>query len=107
MKKELSFYDDASKAVKKYGFGGHFDCVPGLYQLTLERGVYPEFLISHEFPGLRVCGQVDLLVVDGNEISIGDFKTNRKIEKTGFYNKKTKKTTMMKFPLNNLPDTNY
>lgn len=70
--KENSFYENADTVVKKYGFGGHFQCIPGYYQLDLERGIYPEFLISYDFDGLRVAGQVDLLICDGNEISIGD-----------------------------------
>lgn len=72
--KENSFYENADTVAKKYGFEGHFQCIPGYYQLDLERGIYPEFLISYDFDGLRVSGQVDLLVVNGNEISIGDWK---------------------------------
>lgn len=71
-KKENSFYENAEVVIKKYGFGGSFQCIPGYYQLDLERGIYPEFLISYDFDGLRIAGQVDLLIVDGDEISIGD-----------------------------------
>lgn len=49
MKKELSFYNRESFDFKKYGFAelkGQFDCRENYYQLDLENGVYPEFLIQ-------------------------------------------------------------
>lgn len=106
-KKEMAFYEDATKEVKKYGLGGQFSCIPGYYQLDLERGVYPEFLISYDFGDLKVSGQVDLLVVDGDEITIGDHKTNDSIDKESYFDKRTKKHVMMKAPLGNLQDSNY
>ena len=56
---------------------------------------------------LRIAGQIDLLVKKGNKLTIGDFKANKKIEMKSFFNQRTKQSVKMKFPLNNLDDTNY
>lgn len=42
-----------------------------------------------------------------SEEMIVTHNTNKKIEQKGFFNSKTKSTTKMKFPLNNLDDVNY
>ena len=74
-----------------------------------QNGIYPEYLISRvsEDGKLRIAGQIDLLVKKGNNIIIGDYKTSKKIEMKSFYNNKTKSSVKMKYPLNNLDDTNY
>jgi len=109
---ENSFYNRNTFNFDKYGFAdlaGNFDCKKNYYKLDLENGVYPEFLISLTSRDgiLKVAGQIDLLVKRGNDIWIIDWKSNNKIEKTSFYNKSTKQYTMMKYPLNNLMDTNF
>lgn len=59
--------------VKKYAGGGKFECKKGYYKLDLERAIYPEFFISYEFDEyLKVAGQVDLAIIDGNDVSIID-----------------------------------
>ena len=42
----------------------------------LEKGVYPEFMISYKSDDgiLRIAGQLDLLIKDGNDIYIYDYK---------------------------------
>jgi len=109
---ENSFYNRTDFNFDKYGFAdlaGTFDCKKDYYRLDLENGVYPEFLISLTSRDgiLKVAGQIDLLVKKGNDIWIIDWKTNKKIEKTSYYNKTTHQHTMMKYPLNNLMDTNF
>lgn len=49
---------------------GEFVCEKNYYKLDLERGVYPEFLISRTSRDgiLKVAGQIDLLIKDGNDI---------------------------------------
>ena len=93
----------------KYQIGGKFECIKDRTELDLENGVYPEYLISWDSPSgrLHVAGQIDLLVKKGNSITIGDYKTNKKIDLKGFYDNRTKKTEKMKFPLNNLDECNY
>ena len=107
LEKELEFYN-GEPDVKKYGLGGKFSCEKGCYKLESPKAVYPEFLISHNFGnGLRVCGQLDLICKDGNDIYIIDHKTNDSIDKQSYFDRKTKSYQMMKYPLNNVMDSNY
>lgn len=74
---ENSFYKKKKNIdLSKYQIGGKFECIPDYTKLDLECGVYPEYLISRvsEDGKLRIAGQVDLLVKNGNKIIIGDWK---------------------------------
>ena len=107
---ENSFYQKKKDIdISKFEIGGKFICEKGRTALDLENGIYPEYLISRvsEDGKLRIAGQIDLLVKKGNKLTIGDFKTNKKIETKSFFNQRTKQSVKMKFPLNNLDDTNY
>lgn len=107
---ENSFYKKGKDIdISKYQIGGKFECRKDYNALDLENGIYPEYLISRVSPDgkLRIAGQIDLLVKKGNKFIIGDWKTNKKIETKSFYNKNTKSSVKMKFPLNNLDDVNY
>lgn len=107
---ENSFYEKKKDIdISKFEIGGKFTCDKGRTALDLENGIYPEYLISRvsEDGKLRIAGQIDLLVKKGNKLTIGDFKTNKKIEMKSFFNQRTKQSVKMKFPLNNLDDTNY
>lgn len=107
---ENSFYKKGKDIdISKYQIGGKFECRKDYNTLDLENGVYPEYLISRVSPDgkLRVAGQIDLLVKKGNKFIIGDYKTNKEIKTKSFFNTKTKSSVKMKFPLNNLDDTNY
>ena len=99
----------ANVSLKKFGVGGKFVCEKGRTELDLENGVYPEYLISRESPDgvLRIAGQIDLLIKQGNEIIIMDWKTNKEIKQHSFFDSKSKKTIKMKYPLNDLEDCNY
>lgn len=94
--------------LKKFGLGGKFDCKPNYYGLDLEKGVYPEYLVYRESEDrkFRLAGQIDLLIKDGNDIYIVDYKTNKKLETKSFFDSRTKKSTMMKYPMSNLMDCN-
>ena len=105
---ENLFYANDSTHIKKYAGGGKFDIKKGDYRLNVERAIYPEFLISYEFDEyLKVSGQLDCLILDGNDVTIIDFKTNKKIDKESYYDRNTKKRQMMKYPLDNLQDVNF
>ena len=105
---ENLFYDKDTKHIRKYAGGGNFDIKKGDYRLDIDRAIFPEFLISYEFDEyLKISGQVDLLIIDGNDVVIRDWKTNNKIEKESYYDKNTKSRQMMKYPLSNIQDTNY
>lgn len=104
---ENLFYNQDDK-IKKYVGGGKFDVKKGYYQLDLERALYPEFLISYDFDDyLKIAGQIDLMIKDGNDITIIDWKTNKKIDQESYFDKNTKKRQMMKFPLDNIQDCNF
>lgn len=110
LEKELSFYGKKDFNMSKYGFDevcGEFRCEQNYYKLDLDRGVYPEFMISCDIDGLKISGQIDLLIKDGNDIWLIDWKSNKEIKKTSYYDRFKKKHQMMKFPLSNLMDTNY
>lgn len=96
-------------SLKKYGIGGKFECRKDYKELDLPYGVYPEYLISTQTKDgiLRVAGQIDLLVKNGNEITICDYKTNKEIKLKSGFNVNTRSNTKMYYPLNNLDDCNY
>lgn len=95
--------------LSKFGIGGKFQCKKDYSELNLEYGVYPEYLIYYDNPDLdlHIAGQIDLLIKDGNDILIGDYKTNAKLEFKGFYNPSTRTTKKMRYPLTNLDDVNF
>ena len=107
---ENSFYKAGKNvSLQRFGIGGKFECKKDYSKLDLEYGVYPEYLISRTSDDgiLTIAGQVDLIVKSGNEITICDWKTNKKIEQKSFFNTKTKSSTKMKYPLNTLDDVNF
>ena len=109
-KLEKSMYKmGGNVTLKKFGVGGKFICDKGRTSLDLENGVYPEYLISRISPDgiLRIAGQIDLLVKNGNEITIIDWKTNAKINQHSGFDTKSKQTAKMLYPLNNLEDCNF
>lgn len=72
--------------------------------LKLEKGVYPELLVySHKY---KVAGQADLVEVVKNKINIKDYKTSKEIKKESYKHWKNG-YEMMKFPLNNLMNSNF
>ena len=112
LRKELSFYGKHDFDFGRYGYkdlSGEYDCKKNYYELDLERGVYPEFLIAVTSRDgiLKVSGQIDCLIKNGNEVTLLDWKTNSEIKKESYYNRSTKQHQMMKFPLNNVQDSNY
>ena len=108
---ENSFYGQTNFDLSKYGcpqVKGDYSCIKGNYQLNLENGIYPELLISYISPeGLHVAGTADLVVKSGNDIDILDWKSSKEIKKKSYFNSAKKKNIMMKFPLNNLMDSNF
>ena len=101
--------------MKKYGLGGKFlintnDSLnkSNIELLDIDKGVFPEYLIyrTSDDNKFRLAGQIDLLIKDGNDIYIRDYKTNSKIDEKSYYNPRTKKYQMMNYPLNNLMDCN-
>ena len=97
---ENSFYKAGTNiTLKKFGIGGKFECKKNYNELDLEYGIYPEYLIYYDNPklDLHIAGQIDLLIKSGNDIYIGDHKTNKKIDLKGFYNNSTRSTEKLKY----------
>lgn len=107
---ENSFYKAGKNVeLKKFGLGGKFECKKDYTELDLPYGVYPEYLISRTSDDgiLNIAGQIDLLVKNGNEITIIDHKTNKEIKTKGGFDTAKKTTAKMKYPLCNLDDCNF
>lgn len=107
---ENAFYKGGKNIeLKKFGIGGKFECKKDYTELDLPYGIYPEYLISRTSDDgiLNIAGQIDCLVKNGNEITIIDHKTNKKIDLKGGFDTKNKTTAKMKYPLNNLDDCNF
>ena len=74
---EDSFYKKNKDInLQKFGIGGKFECKKDYTELDMEYGVYPEYLIYRVSDDgiLRLAGQVDLIVKQGNDIYIIDHK---------------------------------
>lgn len=104
---EHEFLDAGTCELKKYGLGGKFNVKSGDVPLDEEKGVYPEYLIHVDDGDLHLAGQIDLLIKDGNNIYIRDYKTNKKIETKSFFNQKTKSSEKMKYPLGDFDECNF
>lgn len=109
LERELEWYDKYDSLVKKRipGVKGNFYCKQGDFDLDKEKAVMPEFLVYYSCPDniLHMAGQVDLLIKDGNDVHILDFKTNEKgIESKAYFNVKTRSTKKMYYPINKLDD---
>lgn len=103
---ENKFYGGKAVKLPQYGFGGKmFKCGgEGYYNLDLDQGVYPEYFIYNNEH--KLSGQIDLLIKDGNDIYIVDYKSNKKLDEKSYYDRRTKRSTMMKYPMSNLMDCN-
>lgn len=107
---ELSFYDKNNFDFSKYNLPslcGKFDCKQNYYKLDLQRGVYPELLLSCKFDNVLVSGQIDLAIIDGTDVYIIDHKTNAEIKMHSYFDTKRKTRVMMKTPLNNIEDCSW
>ena len=113
---EKMFTSKKETDLKKFGLGGKFKVNTNktledanLNILDVENGVFPEYLVFRQSNDgiLKLAGQVDLLIKQGNDIYIIDYKTNRKIDEKSYYDQQIKKYDMMKYPLNNIMDSNF
>lgn len=106
---ELEHLAGKTKELSHLGLGGKFSTdTTNVLELGTQK-VYPELLLSRISPDgkLRLAGQADLVIVDGKDIYLLDYKTNKEIKMKSFYDKKLRKSQTMKYPLNNLQDTNF
>jgi hypothetical protein len=106
--KEEKFYKGGKINPKDCGFLLHddvFDCERNNFDLNREKAVLPEYLVYYSDGMVNIAGQMDLLIKNGNDIYIYDFKTNENgIESKSYYDKFTKKSKKMFYPLSHLDD---
>lgn len=108
---ENKFYEKQDHSLLEYNFNlplpGSFVCEKHNFDLNRENAILPEYLVyfSTEDAILNIAGQIDVLIKQGNDIYILDYKTNAKgIDTKGYYNPKTKRTKKMLFPINDIDD---
>ena len=108
-KQENTFYTNPDKMINKFNLGGKLNVFKNHNKLDVESGIFPELLLTYQSKDglIRIAGQSDLVIKNGNHIQIIDYKTNKEIKKESFYNKKTKSREMMKYPLNKIMDCNF
>lgn len=115
LKKENRFYEKPKHRLLEYEFNlpnemaeKEFVCEKNNFDLNRERAILPEYLIYYSSPDgvLNLAGQIDMLIKDGNDIYILDYKTNAKgIESKAHFDRTKKMTKRMFFPISNLEDT--
>lgn len=114
LEQENKFYTSEIHDIKKFDFGGkvnltgEFKCKKNNYDLSEENGIYPEFLIYYESPDgeIKIAGQVDLIIKQGNDVYVLDYKSNKELKFKSGRDFKTKRNAMMNFPLNQFMDCN-
>jgi ATP-dependent exoDNAse (exonuclease V) beta subunit len=106
---ELAHLKGSTQELQHLGLGGKFSTDTSNRIKLGNKGVYPELLLSRISPDnkLKIAGQADLIIVDGKDVYVCDYKTNKSIDKNAFFDRRTKKKSMMKYPLNNIQDTNF
>ena len=110
--RENTFYTSPIHKITDYNFGLDlpqlFSCEKNNFDLNRENAVLPEYLVYYSSPSgiLNVAGQIDVVLKQGDDIYVIDYKTNRKgIETKAYFNPRTKKKKMMYAPLNNVEDS--
>lgn len=106
---ELAHLAGETKELQHLKLGGKFKTDTSNQIKFGEKGVYPELLLSRISPDkkLRLAGQADLIIIDGNDVYILDYKTNKKLETKSYYDRNKRSSQKMKYPLNNLDDVNF
>lgn len=71
----------------------------------LPDGVYPELMLWID--EYQIAGQADKIIIHNKLIDVIDYKTNKKIEKTGWVDFKTGKTHKLLYPCEHLDECNF
>lgn len=106
---ELAHLAGNTKELQHLKLGGKFNTDISNKIKAGEKGIYPELLLSNisEDGLLRIAGQADLIIIDGYDVYVLDYKTNKSIDKKSFYDSRVKKSAKLKYPLNNIDDCNF
>lgn len=113
--KEDAMYGQPNATLKDFKInipeldGKQYTVVRDDCDLEMDYTVKSEFLLywSCEDNLLNLAGQADLIIKNGNDIYVCDYKTNAKgIEKQSYFNPRTKRSDRMYYPINHLDDCN-
>ena len=114
LEREQIFYDSAKHVLANYNFGldikEELECEKHNFDLNKENGIFPEYLIywSSSDGILNMAGQIDLLIKQGDDIYLLDYKTNVKgIDTKSYFDRKKKKSNRMHYPLARYDDCKY
>lgn len=81
---------------------------PTNFRELIEDGVYKEFTLAADMSeDVTLVGRPDVIIKQGNKITIIDYKTGKEIRKTGHYNTRTRKAQTLYYPLNFLEDCEF
>lgn len=75
-KQEQGFYSNADKMIEKFNLGGKIPVFKNHQSLDMESGIIPEMLLTYQSSDglLRIAGQSDLIIKEGNKIKVWDYK---------------------------------
>lgn len=105
---ELGHLSNDTKEIAYLNLGGSFQADTS-NQIKEGKYIYPELLLSRISPDgkLRLAGQADLVIVDGFDVYILDYKSNRSIDTKSYYDSKLRRSQKLKYPLNDIDDCNF
>jgi hypothetical protein len=82
------------------------DIIEKFAKLEFSGELYSEVILGSS--ELGICGTADLIVLkDKNTFTLHDFKTNKKLDKHGFYDRNKRQYKMMLPPISHIRDGNY
>lgn len=106
LEREQIFYNTTKHVIANYNFGldikEELECEKHNFDLNKENGIFPEYLIywSSTDGILNMAGQIDLLIKQGDDIYLIDYKTNVKgIDMKSYFDRRKKKSVRMYYPL--------
>lgn len=75
-KQENTFYTNPDKMINKFNLGGKLNVFKNHNKLDVESGIFPELLLTYQSKDglIRIAGQSDLVIKNGNHIQIIDYK---------------------------------
>ena len=99
---------DASECKRCFGIPTDQYQVTSTEKFLSSNGIFPEFRMEAKLDDdYTLVGIADLIIKDGNKITIIDFKTDEKIEMNARFDMGKMKKKCMKYPISKLQDCNY
>lgn len=97
--------NDISTLKTNFGIQAEYQLADQLF--STEKGIFPEYRVEMKLDdNYTLVGIIDLLIKDGNHLTIIDYKTDEKISWKSMYEVGKKRSKRLKFPLNSFDDCN-